>query len=155
MAILLPDGNNSSKAQVGDYVVTGGGIYYKSATGSEKISDLTSYLGKATTGSKEELMQVYQKVVAGASRENLTKNVDTKGLSNKLGNSASTSDAAEIFDSEENYDSFTNSITYDPTAAATGNIPNYSTSGNINMSNVVGYAIVGLVLIAVLDRLMK
>lgn len=150
MAILMSNPDGTSNAKVGDYVVTGGGIYYKDTSGSIKVSDLSDYIGKAVTGSKLDVAKAYQSVI------NSGKYGANASVNTIVVNKTEETTKPTVFDTEENYDDFTSGITYDPQAAVSGNIPNYNSStSSTTLTNVVGYAIVGLVLVAVLDRLMK
>ncbi|MBE6033887.1 MAG: hypothetical protein E7222_04220 [Clostridiales bacterium] len=148
MALVLVNKDGTSNAKPGDTVIHGGGMTTINKDGTKTTVPLP---GVGKTKNYNTVVDVMN---------NLTKTESawaTGGSSSSSGRTQSvTQNPVEVFDSETNYDDFTSSLSfnYDPMAAVNGNIPNYSGSGSsVSLSNVVGYGIVGLVLIAVLDKL--
>ena len=148
MALVLVNKDGTSNAKPGDTVIHGGGMTTINKDGTKNTVPLP---GVGTTKNYSTVVDVMN---------NMTKNdsawaTGRKGNSNSSNQAVTTQNPVEVFDSSTNYDDFTGlDFNYDPMAAVNGNIPNYSSSGNsVSLSNVVGYGIVALVLIAVLDKL--
>ena len=142
MALLLVNKDGTSNAQAGDLVVTGGGIYEKLADGtSVKVSDLPG----GNTGSYEAVKNAFNKLTN-----------DMLGISQMSELQQQTQQKIE----EEQQKPDENGIVYlgfDPTQymnyTETGSVSDSDTSSNFE--NVVGWAIVGLIGIALLDRFMN
>ena len=145
MAYLIANPDGTSNAKPGDTVVTGGGIYKKMADGTSKLIDkLPTPSGKTTSYS--ELQKIYNSIAfgVGGAATSTTKKAST---------SQSSGSSGSVFSSAANFDSFQNSFFQDP---GYGDY-NYSYSGGSDLSGVgkvAGYVIVGLVLVAILDRVM-
>lgn len=129
MAWLIANPDGSSNAKIGDKVVTGGGIYEKLADGTSKLVDaLPTATGK--TKSYAEVKKFYDNIVNATGGGGK----DTKVVEDVI-----------IEDTEWNNDTFTSDTDYD-----------YELNGSsLAVGNIVGYAIVALVGIVVLDRIMK
>ena len=150
MAIKIANPDGSSNAKPGDVVITGGGIFKKNDDGSStKLESLNDFIGKATTKNYSDLSKIAESYAA---RESV-----------RGGNSANTtvSSGSEIKPSKE--------VTYKPTAIddngiLTGQIVgftpiDYSDSSaagsSTGINKILGYVIVGLVGLALLDRFMN
>lgn len=131
MAWLIANPDGTSNAKVGDRVVTGGGIFEKLADGTSKLIDALP-TGSGKTSSYSEVQRIYANIV------------------NSTGGSGGGSQDLplinpEVVDTSWNYDSFTGvGDDYDFTSG----------SSSLNMSNIIGYGIVFLVGIVVLDKFM-
>lgn len=141
MAFRLVGTDNKAPAetQVGDLVITGGGIYEKTSTGSRFVSSLKDYIGADKTTSRRVVEDLYKTVtgVKGFEPIGMPKNttpatVDANGIVTVT--PPATTPAAD-------------SAAYDPSA--------YMSQGSgsgLSGSKIAGYAIIGLVGLAVLDR---
>lgn len=139
MALLLVNSDGTSSAQAGDLVVTGGGIFEKLADGtSVKVSDLPG----GNTGSYDTVKSVFNKLTN-----------DMLGFSQmtELQTSVQEKIEAEQQKPDENGIVY---LGFDPSQYM-----NYSSNGSTSdsgtsstFSNVVGWAVVGLIGIALLDR---
>lgn len=134
MAYVLVDRDGKHNAKVGDFVVTGGGVFEKTPTGSRFISGLDSYIGKGTTKSYSDVVAAFSKASGGGyyqptqiAPQEVVKpvGVDENGIV------SATVDG------------------YDPGDYAV------SSSGSGGISNIVGYIVLSLVGIALLDRFMN
>ncbi|MFV0516778.1 MAG: hypothetical protein ACK5MV_05225 [Aminipila sp.] len=158
MALVLVNKDGSSNAKPGDTVVHGGGMTTIHNDGTKTTIPLP---GVGSTKNYSTVVDIMNKITkdssswaTGGSRKrnnNATRDVSSPATS-----------AVKTFDSEENYDNFTTPgsglndyycLRFDPMSAVNGTIPNYSGNGGVKASNIVGYGIIGLVLIAVLDKL--
>ena len=134
MNILMANKDGSSSAKVGDYVITGGGIYEKTATGSRFVESLKSYIGSDKTSSYEVVRGIYNNVVGNYSKSApvTAEKIDDNGIVT----------VAPVADPAASV----NSAAYDPAAYV-------STGGSgLSGSEIAGYVIIGLVGLAVLDR---
>lgn len=153
MAILNVNADGSSNAQVGDFVVTGGGVFQKTVNGSIPVTNangvniLKDLVGVATTGSSAIVTAAFNMLrtgnVTSAPATSTPKSVTpTPAAVPKTNVIDDMLNDTQVFDSASNYDSFTT--------------PDYTTSGSggssLNFSNIFGYAIVGLILVVVLDK---
>ena len=128
MALLIANPDGTSNAKVGDRVVTGGGIFEKLADGTSKLIDSLP-TGSGKTNSYAEVQRIYANIVNA-----------TGGSGSNQGPLIS----PVVEDTSWNYDDFT-----------TGDDYNFSSgSSSLNMSNIIGYGIVALVGIVVLDKFM-
>ena len=129
MALLIANPDGTSNAKVGDRVVTGGGIFVKLADGTSKLIDALP-TGSGKTSSYSEVQRIYANIVNA-----------TGGDGSNQGSLLS----PVVEDTSWNYDSFTGvGDDYDFTSG----------SSSLNMSNIIGYGIVFLVGIVVLDKFM-
>lgn len=159
MAIIKVNPDGSSNAKVGDWVVTGGGVFEKTATGSVQVKNaageniLKDLIGASTTKSSAVVDAAYNLLTTGRTSGSKTTTPapvytapapvvvkPTVPASNVIDEVLNNT---EVFDSATNYDSFT-TPSYDLSSGA---------SGTLNLSKIGGYAVVGLVLIVVLDKL--
>lgn len=134
MAYVLVNPDGTSNAMPGDRVVTGGGIYEKLADGTSRLIDsLPTTTGK--TGSYDEVKKIFSTIVnatggGGGKTDPVIKEQFEQGII--------------IEDTEWNNDDFGYNSSGD-----------YSLdSSSLNVKNIVGYVIVALVGIVVLDKLM-
>ena len=134
MAYVLVNPDGTSNALPGDKVVTGGGIYEKLADGTSKLIDsLPTTTGK--TGSYDVVKSVFNSIVnatggGGGKTDPVIKEQVEQGII--------------IEDTEWNNDDFGYSSSGD-----------YSLdSSSLNVKNIVGYAIVALVGIVIIDKLL-
>jgi hypothetical protein len=144
MAILKANPDGTSNAQPGDFVVTGGGVFQKTSNGSIPVTNaageniLKDLVGVTKTGSNAVVDAAYT----------LLNNIAAKSGTNTAPKAQSPIDQVlndtQVFDSVTNYDSFT--------TPGSGSSALY-TGQKINFSNIMGYIIVGLVLLVVLDKL--
>jgi hypothetical protein len=138
MAILLANKDGTSNAKPGDVVVTGGGIFRKNEDGtSTKVQALPTYGGKT---SDYNIVTNIWREMTGTGGDYMPTNAAPKTQSpiDQVLNDT------QVFDSVTNYDSFT--------TPGSGSSALY-TGQKINFSNIMGYIIVGLVLLVVLDKL--
>ena len=152
MAILTAKPDGTSNAKAGDIVVTGGGIFRKNADGSStKISTLKDYIGKDTTKNYSDLkgvaqsFQVHQSVIGG--------------VSGTVSSNSSSKTAAAVKPAKE--DKYT-PTSVDDNGIMSGivgfNPVDYSTGSSASSSGVnkvVGYIVLGLIGLAVLDRFLN
>jgi len=143
MAILRPNADGTSNAKVGDIVVTGGGVFQKTVNGSIPVTNakgeniFKDLVGVATTGSSALVNAAYNLLISKDSGvgntgqgvyvppASVVSNVDPNGIISVAG--------------------------YDP-----GDYDTYSnTSSGGGISNILGYIMLGLVGIALLDRFMS
>ncbi|MBR0596594.1 hypothetical protein [Sinanaerobacter chloroacetimidivorans] len=134
MAIVLVNKDGTSNAKVGDYVVTGGGVYQKTATGSIRAMGLDT-----PTGSSKDYNDVVSKFASLVSG------------SGSSGNEKTTSNETVKINSVDD-NGIVTVAGYDPTDYSTAYKTTSSSSG---ISNILGYVILGLVGIALLDRFMN
>jgi hypothetical protein len=133
MAYVLVNKDGTNNAKVGDIVVTGGGLFEKTASGiSKRVGDL--YTSNGRSGNYADVVDAFNKLTGSSNQTTKT----TTTTTTKDG-------TTEIYDSAENYDSYTLPLSYDYSSGS------YDTSGTL--SKVIGYAIVGLVLLVVADKL--
>lgn len=138
MAILLANKDGTSNAKPGDVVVTGGGIFRKNEDGtSTKVQALPTYGGKT---SDYNIVTSIWREMTGTGGDYIPTNTAPKAQ-NPIDQVLNDT---QVFDSVTNYDSFT--------TPGTGSSALY-TGQKINFSNIMGYIIVGLVLLVVLDKL--
>lgn len=151
--ILTANPDGSSNAKAGDVVVTGGGIFQKNADGSStKLSSLKDYIGKDTTKNYNDLKGVaqsfaaHQGVIGGISGT----------VSSGSGSSGKTA-AASKPTKEEKYTPtmvddngiMSGIVGFTPVDYSTG-----SAASSAGANKVVGYVVLGLVGLVVLDRLL-
>lgn len=151
MAILTAKPDGTSDAKAGDIVVTGGGIFRKNADGSStKLSTLKDYIGKDTTKNYSDLkgvaqsFQAHQSVIGGVSGT-------VAATNSSKNNTASTQKPAK----EDKYTPtsvddngiMSGIVGFTPVDYSTG-----STASSDGINKVVGYIVLGLVGLAVLDR---
>jgi len=135
MAYVLVNKDGTSDAKVGDLVVTGGGIYEKTAAGSKFISGLDVVIDKAKSGSYGDVLSAFSL------------------LSNKGAVSDTPVAAVETVTPTSVDDNGIVSVAvdgYDPNDYAVA-----TSSSSAGISNIVGYVVLGLVGIALLDRFMN
>lgn len=138
MAILLANKDGTSNAKPGDVVVTGGGIFRKNEDGtSTKVQALPTYGGKT---SDYNIVTNIWREMTGTGGDYIPTSTAPKAQS-PIDQALNDT---QVFDSVTNYDSFTT-----PSAGSSA----LYTGQKINFSNIMGYIIVGLVLLVVLDKL--
>lgn len=146
MAILLvdPKTGRADNAKPGDYVVTGGGIYQKTETGSVWVGGIDTPTG--TSKSFSDVVATYNRLISGgggSTKKEEKAAVTTKQLQDDL----------EITGVDDN--GILSVSGYDPTIFPVY-IPMDSSGGNaasVDFGNIAGYVILGLVGIALLDRI--
>ena len=132
MAYILANPDGTSNAKTGDKVVTGGGIYEKLASGASRlIEKLDTATG--TTKNYAEVMAAYVRKIGGT---NIGTTDPTKQPDIPID---ATGNSSGIF-----------TPGYDPTAYT-----NYGTTNTAGLSSIMGYVVLGLVGIALLDRFMN
>jgi hypothetical protein len=134
MAYVLVDPSGKSNATVGDIVVTGGGLYEKLKDGTSKLVGGLPNIGK--TKNYSDVVDVFSKLASdGTTQDNLretvqpdytVKSVDDNGIA-----------TVEV-------------LGYDPT-----DYTGYSAGSSTDISTVLGYIVLGLVGVALLDRFMN
>lgn len=130
MAYVLVNPDGTSKANIGDFVITGGGIFEKTESGSRFVSGLEGLIGKAKTGSYGDVVAAYSKVAT------------TKATPSEL---PTTPEVATPVSVDENGLVDVSVSGYDPS--------DYSVaSSGSGLSNIVGYVVLFLVGVALLDR---
>lgn len=141
MAYVLVNPDGTSNAKPGDKVVTGGGIYEKLADGTSRLVEKLPGIG--TTKNYSDVVSAFSKLASGSggaanniSRDDLKTTqqpdltVDSVGANGELKVSVAG---------------------YDPGDYNTA----YKTTGGPNLSTVMGYVVLGLVGVALLDRFMN
>lgn len=145
--ILTVNKDGTSNAKAGDYVVTGGGIFRKEADGSStKVSSLKDYIGKDTTKNYNDLKGVAQSFAA---------HQGVGGISGTV--SSGKTAAASKPTKEEKYTPtmvddngiMSGIVGFTPVDYSTG-----SAASSAGANKVVGYVVLGLVGLVVLDRLL-
>jgi len=144
MAYLLANPDGTSNAKAGDIVYTGGGVYQKNADGSStKIDVLPTQTGK--TSSYSDLTKIYNDVIAGVGASKAGLNSGTKNaVSGAIGGSY-----AAVTQKQIDANGIVTVDGYDPYAYTAD--PGWDASG---IGNILGYIVVGLVGLVVLDRVM-
>lgn len=137
MALLMANPDGSSNAVAGDVVVTGGGVFQKTDGDSVLLGTLEQWLGKRTTGSYAEVEKAFRKAKASG---DYTKNIGTSKAMNGV---VPESVGAISYD--------VNGVGTVSGFDATSYVPKTSTAG----STIVGYIVLSLVGIALLDRFMN
>lgn len=152
MAIKIANPDGTSNAKPGDVVITGGGIFKKNEDGSStKLESLNDFIGKATTKNYSDLSKIAESYAA---RESV------RGGSSS-NSKVDYSNGSEVKPSKEE--------TYKPTAIddngiLTGQIVGFTpidysdssrTGSSSGVNKILGYVIVGLVGLALLDRFMN
>lgn len=156
MAVIIGNPDGTSNAQIGDVVVTGGGVYEKTATGSRLVATLKDFLGKDKTTSYAEVGQAYQSymsaVSAGAAYGgSASANRATQTAAQRAADTAAAKNSLAAAE-DQNGIAVTGISGYDPgNYVASGGSSAASSTG----SNIVGYVILFLVGVAVLDRFMN
>ena len=143
------DGKAPDGARPGDQIVTGGGIYEVQNDGSgKKVSDLSAYnsAGVATTGSAAV-------VAEAAARLKGIYNSASGGLAPADQNASKKTDTITPAAADENgivYTQPTGIQGYNPGdyAASSGS----SSVTSAGLSNIIGYVVIALIGIALLDR---
>jgi len=140
MAFLKANPDGTSSAQIGDFVVTGGGVFQKTSNGSIPVTNangdniLKDLVGVATTKSSALVDAAFNMLSTG--------NAGSGSPAPKTNVIDEVLTTTQVFDSASNYDSFTT--------------PDYTSSGSggssFSFTKIFGYAIVGLVLIVVMDK---
>lgn len=139
------DGKAPASAAAGDYVVTGGGVYQVGSDGrGTLVSSLSDYVksGAAKTGSKAVVTEAYTNlkgILSGNKAPSVVKTVTEKPAAATVG---------AVDD---------NGIIYTAPAAASGYDPSeYASAGSVisskKIGDYIGYVVLGLIGIAVLDR---
>ena len=151
MAIKIANPDGSSNAKPGDVVITGGGIFKKNDGSSTKLESLNDFIGKATTKNYSDLSKIAESYAARESVRGGSSSNSTVDYSN----------GSEVKPSKEE--------TYKPTAIddngiLTGQIVGFtpidysdssSTGSSSGVNKILGYVIVGLVGLALIDRFMN
>ncbi len=159
MAILLPNKDGTSAAKVGDIVVTGGGIFEKTASGSVRRTDLEATSGySGGVGDYRTLSNTVYNTVRAAI-------TNSGGGSGSSGGGSSTPDpekatAPAPTPAPENVTFDANGIGYIDTnmfGGFSGFDPNtYATNtggSSDGLKNALGYIVLGLVGLAILDKI--
>lgn len=154
MAIITANRDGSSNAKAGDVVVTGGGIFRKNADGSStKLSGLKDYIGTETTKDYSKLstiaqsFQARQGVIGGVS--------DTyKGSSGKNNGVATNTQKPAKEDKYTPTGIDDNGIVSGIVGFAPVDYSSGSAASSAGVNKVVGYVVLGLVGLVVLDRLL-
>lgn len=143
MAIVLVNKDGSSNAKVGDYVVTGGGVYKKTATGSVRTGDLDTSTG--SSGNFSDVVAKFNSLVSGGGGSNN----ETKTKTTTDGTKKETVTVDSV---DDNGIATVTVAGYDPADYSTSYKTTSSSSG---IGTILGYAVLGLVGIALLDRFMN
>ena len=148
MAVLVANPDGTSNAQAGDYVVTGGGIFRKNEDGSStKIESLSSYIGTEKTKDYSKLSTIANSFVA--------KNGVTGGINTdtKIESQAATAPAqSEKYIAQSVDDNgILSGVVFTPIDYSDTS----DTGSSAGASKILGYVVVGLVSIALLDRFMN
>lgn len=154
MAILLPNKDGTSAANVGDIVVTGGGIFEKTANGSVRRADLEAQTGySGGVGDYRTLANTVYNTVR-ASIESSGRSSGGNNQSNGGGTMPPPDPVREIETSTD----VNGIVTFDD-FGFTGFDPNYyatNTSGTgTGVKTALGYVAVGLVGLVILDRIVS
>ena len=151
MAVIVVNPDGSSNAKAGDTVITGGGIYRKNDDGtSTKIEGLSSFIGKNTTGDYSQLSKIAQSYAAReSSRGGSSSNsyVDYGTSSGKEITAASNDTYVAQAVDQNGIISGTTIQGFTPVNYSSG-----SASSSSGINKIVGYIVLGLVGLAILDR---
>jgi len=161
--IVNDNGQAPSSAKVGDIVVTGGGIYEKTATGSVRRTDIETSTGYTTTGNYSSVVEQFNRITGkssgGSGNSGSGNNGTTPGAAGTSGATnptPGTPDAAGGTDLNATVDE--NGIV-DLSGFKNFNPGNYSTGGSgissdtsTTVKNVLGYIILGIIGLVLLDR---
>lgn len=146
MAYILANKDGTSNAKVGDVVVTGGGLYEKTATGSKYIGGLTSAVKK--TSDYNELSKIYQDNYGGWIGSGSGSSGGTNPPTPQPDAAPETpTPAPEVED-----------VTFDANGIGYLNgfdmsyYPTYPT-GSGSLKNFFGYILLGLIALVILERL--
>lgn len=145
MAILMVNKDGTSSAKVGDYVVTGGGVYQKTATGSIRVMGLDTPTGSSKNMS--DVVSTFNRLTGGSSGSQSSTPVTTKTPSY-------TQPSVSVDSIDDNGIAKVTVAGYDPTDYSVYSGGSSSSSG-VNISSIMGYIVLGLVGIALLDRFMN
>lgn len=157
MAILTANPDGSSNAKAGDVVVTGGGIYQKNADGSStKLSSLKDYIGTDKTKDYSVLKTIANSYAAkqgatGGSAAGIES--DTKIVSGSTYTNPAKEEKYVAQSVDDN--GLISGMMFTPIDYSGGSSSGSSGSDSSGASKVLGYIIVGLVGIALLDRFMN
>ncbi len=142
MAILMVNPDGTSNAKAGDFVVTGGGIYRKNEDGSStKVSGIDTASG--TSKNFADVVSTFNKLTGGS---NQTQPVNKTAQDGKIQESFKVdavdgNGIAKV--TVQGYDPEEYQVTYKTAGSSAG------------IGNILGYVILGLVGIALLDRFMN
>lgn len=144
MAYVLANADGTSNAKVGDVVVTGGGLYEKTATGSKYLGGVEGLAG-GKTKSYSELKDAFSKNYGGWIGGGSS---GGSGGSNNGGNNPTPAPEPDIDATED-----VNGIWYLNGFDFQG-APTYTSSGDSSaaVKNFFGYIILGLIALVILDR---
>lgn len=154
MAIVLVNKDGTSNAKAGDYVVTGGGVYYKNpVTGNtDRVSGLDTSTG--SSGNFNDVISKFNSLInnsssnSSSSSSNTSTNTSAGSVVSNTGSKGVVELAPDPLFNPNEY--MTGGNTYYGTASGTTN--STATSG---LNKIIGYAVVGLVGIALLDKFMN
>ncbi len=148
MAYILANKDGTSNAKIGDVVVTGGGLYEKTATGSVYRGAVEGLAG-GKTKSYSDLKDAYAKNYGGWIGGGSS---GSSGGTN-TGSTGGTENAPTAPPTDYTTDFDVNGIGYingfDPNTYSTG-----SGGGSSSLSNFFGYVVLGLIGLVILDRIM-
>lgn len=140
MAYILANKDGTSNAKIGDIVVTGGGLFKKNDDGSvSRVGSLNTPTGK--TGSYDEVVNAFYKITSGI-----------------VSSPAPTYQAPSVEQKPSGIVELKPDPLFDPNEFTTSGSPIYGTVNSNNstassgLNKIVGYFVVGLVGIALLDR---
>jgi len=144
MAYVLVNKDGTSNAKVGDYVVTGGGVYQKTESGSVKVDSLPTPTGKTTDYSV--VQSVYNQIVNATGQKSSQSNTPQK----------TTSGGGELIPvitpKAVDVNGIVSVDSYDPYDY--GYADDYYSRAPTGIGKVIGYAVLGLIGLVVLDRVM-
>ena len=156
--IVNDNGKAPSSAKVGDIIVTGGGLYEKTATGSVRRQDLEDSTGYSTTGSYKSVVDTYNRITGkssgGSSGSTTTTNDPTPGPAGTTNVTTETiPDSAGGTNLNVGYDvnGIGNITGFNPNSYGTSS-GGISTDTSNTVKNVLGYLILGIIGLVLLDR---
>ena len=148
MTIIVANKDGSSNAAPGDVVVTGGGIYQKNTDGSStKLSGLKDYIGTEKTGDYNVLQTVAQSFAARQSVQGGRSDAVVNNVATNAQTAPVQPDYWQATGADEN--GLVSGVVFSPVDYSSSSGSSASSSG---LNKIMGYVIVGLVGLAILDR---
>lgn len=137
MAYVLVNPDGTSNAKPGDKVVTGGGVYEKLKDGTSRLVESLPIIGK--TSNYNDVVSAYGELVrkSGGLKQDVKTTIQPDLTVDSVG------DNGEFKVSVAGYDPKLYDTGYKTTASSSG------------PSNILGYVVLGLIGVALLDRFMN
>lgn len=146
MAVIVANPDGSSSAKAGDTVITGGGIYRKNADGSStKIEGLREFIGSDKTKDYSQLSKIAESY---ATRERVRGGSPAAAeVSSRRDTTPAANDT--YYASSVDANGIVSGVTgFTPVDYSSGS----ASGSSAGLNKVLGYVILGLVGLAILDR---